>query len=152
MLFRSTPAIPTPSPEFMGLHGFSPMAQFSGHWHHETAGDWVGCSRISLSNASNVWNEAQCIWLPTVKKGSGRPYVKISSNPAQNTLEAGYIYSGSLLPNAFKTYTVILGLRTSEAPASLQIIKYWKSWSGGIKVYWHQQLGWQSAMQIKKSW
>ncbi len=148
----STPAIPTPGPEFMGLHGFSPMAQFSGHWHNETAGDWVGCARISMSNASDVWNEAQCIWLPKGKQGSGRPYVKISSNPAQNTLEAGYIYSGSLLPNAFKTYTVILGLRTSEAPASLQIIKYWKSWSGGLKVYWHQQLGWQSAMQIKKSW
>ena len=161
-------------PQFLGLHGFAPITQISGQWSNSTAGDFIGSVRTSLSpgnsgnrflsdvlgrsdsrtpsNAPYVWNESQLIWLPKVKKGSGRPYVLACSNPAQNYLEAGFIYSGSILPNTFKTYTVILGLRTSETPASLQIIKYWKSWSGGIKVYWHQQLGWQSAMQIKKSW
>jgi len=161
-------------PQFVGLHGFAPITQISAQWSNGAAGDFVGSVRTSLSpknsrngfltatldhsdtrmlsNAPYVWNESQLIWLPKMKRGSGRPYMKVCSNPAQNYLEAGFIYSGSLLPNTFKTYTIILGLRTSESPASLQIIKYWKSWSGGIKVYWHQQLGWQSAVQIKKSW
>ena len=161
-------------PKFLGLHGFAPITQISMQYSNSTAGDFIGSMRTSLSpgnsgngflpwmfdrsdsatlsNAPYIWNESQLIWLPKIKKGSGRPYMKVCSNPAQNYLEAGFIYSGSLLPNTFKTYTVILGLRTSETPASLQIIKYWKSWSGGIKVQWHQQLGWQSAMQIKKSW
>ena len=166
---------PTPiGPRFLGLHGFAPITQISMQYSNNTAGDFIGSVRISLSpgndgngfilgmfdrsdsgmmsNAPIVWNESQLIWLPKVKKGSSRPYAKVCSNPAQNYMEAGFICSGSLLPNTFKTYTVILGLRTSETPASLQIIKYWKSWSGGIKVQWHQQLGWQSAMQIKKSW
>ncbi len=166
---------PTPiGPRFLGLHGFAPITQISMQYSNNTAGDFIGSVRISLSpgndgngfilgmfdrsdsgmmsNAPYVWNESQLIWLPKVTKGSGRPYAKVCSNPAQNYMEAGFIYSGSLLPNTFKTYTVILGLRTSETPASLQIIKYWKSWSGGMKVQWHQQLGWQSAMQIKKSW
>ncbi len=166
---------PTPiGPRFLGLHGFAPITQISMQYSNNTAGDFIGSVRISLSpgndgngfilgmfdrsdsgmmsNAPIVWNESQLIWLPKVTKGSGRPYAKVCSNPAQNYMEAGFICSGSLLPNTFKTYTVILGLRTSETPASLQIIKYWKSWSGGIKVQWHQQLGWQSAMQIKKSW
>jgi hypothetical protein len=167
----STTAI---GPQFLRLHGFAPITQISGQWTNSTAGDFIGSLRTSLSplnsgngfrtmllgpsdsktstNAAYVWNESQLIWLPKVKKGSGRPYLLACSNPAQNYMEAGFIYSGSIFPNTFKTYTVILGLRTSETPASLQIIKYWKSWSGGIKVYWHQQLGWQSAMQIKKSW
>lgn len=161
-------------PKFLGLHGFAPITQISMQYSNSTAGDFIGSMRTSLSpgnsgngfppwmfdrsdsgtlsNAPTIWNESQLIWLPKIKKRSGRPYMKVCSNPAQNYLEAGFIYSGSLLPNTFKTYTVILGLRTSETPASLQIIKYWKSWSGGIKVQWHQQLGWQSAMQIKKSW
>ena len=175
--FLETNAPTSPSsvgPQFLGLHGFAPITQISGQWSNNTAGDFIGTMRTSLSpgnsgnrflsdvlgrsdsrtpsNAPYVWNESQLIWLPKVKKGNGRPYVLACSNPAQNYLEAGFIYSGSILPNTFKTYTVILGLRTSETPASLQIIKYWKSWSGGLKVYWHQQLGWQSAMQIKKSW
>jgi hypothetical protein len=171
----NTPTSPSSvGPQFLGLHGFAPITQISWQWSNNTAGDFIGSVRTSLSpgnsgnrflsdvlgrsdsrtpsNAPYVWNESQLIWLPKVKKGSGRPYVLACSNPAQNYLEAGFIYSGSILPNTFKTYTVILGLRTSETPASLQFIKYWKSWSGGIKVYWHQQLGWQSAMQIKKSW
>ena len=171
----NTPTSPSSvGPQFLGLHGFAPITQISGQWSNNTAGDFIGTMRTSLSpgnsgnrflsdvlgrsdsrtpsNAPYVWNESQLIWLPKVKKVSGRPYVLACSNPAQNYLEAGFIYSGSILPNTFKTYTVILGLRTSETPASLQIIKYWKSWSGGLKVYWHQQLGWQSAMQIKKSW
>ena len=174
-LETNAPTSPTPiGPRFLGLHGFAPITQISMQYSNNTAGDFIGSVRISLSpgndgngfilgmfdrsdsgmmsNAPIVWNESQLIWLPKVTKGSGRPYAKVCSNPAQNYMEAGFIYSGSLLPNTFKTYTVILGLRTSETPASLQIIKYWKSWSGGIKVQWHQQLGWQSAMQIKKSW
>ena len=175
--FLETNAPTSPSsvgPQFLGLHGFAPITQISMQYSNNTGGDFIGSMRTSLStgndgngfllgtfdrsdsgmmsNAPYVWNESQLIWLPKVKKGSGRPYAKVCSNPAQNYMEAGFIYSGSLLPNTFKTYTVILGLRTSETPASLQIIKYWKSWSGGIKVQWHQQLGWQSAMQIKKSW
>ena len=174
-LETNAPTSPTPiRSRFLGLHGFAPITQISMQYSNNTAGDFIGSVRTSLSpgndgngfilgmfdrsdsgmmsNAPIVWNESQLIWLPKVTKGSGRPYAKVCSNPAQNYMEAGFIYSGSLLPNTFKTYTVILGLRTSETPASLQIIKYWKSWSGGIKVQWHQQLGWQSAMQIKKSW